>query len=151
KAPQLIADAVRRHRTTEREALLDILDAGVGTGLSGPLLRDFARRLDGVDLSPGMVDKARKRKLYDELAVDELCSYMAGRDAVYDVVISADTLVYFGALEGAASAAHRCLRGDGLLAFTVELWQTDDASARYRMGAHGRYMHAPGYVRATLE
>jgi predicted TPR repeat methyltransferase len=151
RAPQLIADAVRRHRATDGAASLDVLDAGVGTGLSGPLLRGFARTLTGVDLSPAMVDKARERRLYDELAVDELCAYMLGRVDAFDIVISADTLVYFGALEGALAAAHACLRRGGLLAFTVELWQTDDEAARFRMGAHGRYMHALRYVRAVLE
>ena len=149
RAPQLIADAVRRQRATSESAALDVLDAGVGTGLAGPLLRGFARTLVGVDLSPRMVDKARQRHLYDELAVDELCAYMRVRACAFDVVISADTLVYFGALEGALAAAHVCLRPEGLLAFTVELWETDDEAARYRMGAHGRYMHTPAYVRAA--
>ena len=39
RAPQLIADAVRRQRATSESAALDVLDAGVGTGLAGPLLR----------------------------------------------------------------------------------------------------------------
>ena len=35
-----------------------MLDAGCGTGLCGPLLKPFAGRLDGVDLSPRMLAKA---------------------------------------------------------------------------------------------
>ena len=38
---------------------LDILDLGCGTGLAGEAFRDLARRLDGVDLSPLMIERAR--------------------------------------------------------------------------------------------
>src|ERR1051325_1673000 len=41
----------------------DVLDAGCGTGLCGPALRPFARHLVGVDLSSGMLEKARRRQL----------------------------------------------------------------------------------------
>jgi predicted TPR repeat methyltransferase len=42
-------------------ARLDILDLGCGTGLSGERFRACARRLDGVDLSPRMIERARRR------------------------------------------------------------------------------------------
>ena len=38
-----------------------VLDLGCGTGLSGALFRRHANRLDGVDLSPAMLDRARER------------------------------------------------------------------------------------------
>jgi predicted TPR repeat methyltransferase len=90
---------------TERR--LAVLDAGCGTGLCGPLLRSSARQLIGVDLSAGMLAKARERNVYDELHVSELVAFMRAHPREYDVVISADTLVYFGALEDAMSAAAR--------------------------------------------
>ena len=37
----------------------DVLDIGCGTGLCGPLLRPIAVSLCGVDLSAGMIEKAR--------------------------------------------------------------------------------------------
>ena len=40
--------------------------------LMAPVLRPRARVLDGVDLSPVMVEKARARKLYDTLEVGEV-------------------------------------------------------------------------------
>ena len=46
---------------------LDIIDAGCGTGLRGPLFAPWARRLSGVDLSSGMLEQARKRKVYSDL------------------------------------------------------------------------------------
>jgi predicted TPR repeat methyltransferase len=48
------------------------LDAGCGTGLCGPLLRPYASELTGVDLSAGMLDRARPRQVYDHLEKGEL-------------------------------------------------------------------------------
>ena len=44
----------------ERAKQLDVLDAGCGTGLCGPLLAPYARRLVGVD-SPEACSRGRKR------------------------------------------------------------------------------------------
>ena len=151
RAPQLVAEALERHGDAAGDVVKpDVLDAGAGTGLCGPLLRDRARTLVGVDLSPGMLEKARARRLYDELVVMELCEFMRSRPAAFDVVVSADTLVYFGALEEALAAARTCLRPGGLLTFTVERWEDPAADGRFSMGMHGRYMHAADYVEAAL-
>lgn len=151
QAPRLVAEAVARHRPGEGAAQQDeVLDAGAGTGLCGLLLRPNAARLVAVDLSSGMLEKARARRIYDELVATELCAFMRDRPHSYDVIVSADTLVYFGALEPPLEAAGTCLRPGGLLVFTVERWDTADPDATYRMGIHGRYMHAAGYVDAAL-
>lgn len=57
------------------------VDLGCGTGLMGPLLRPHTQQLAGVDLSAGMVQKARERGCYDELAVDELVQFLEGAAA----------------------------------------------------------------------
>ena len=46
---------------------LDIADVGCGTGQCGPLLRPWARRLVGCDLSAAMMERARARGVYDDL------------------------------------------------------------------------------------
>ena len=62
RAPELVGEAVARLLGDER-GQRQILDVGCGTGLCGPHLRPFARRLVGVDLSAGMLDRARQRGL----------------------------------------------------------------------------------------
>jgi predicted TPR repeat methyltransferase len=150
RAPELLASTLGEYVATDGR--LEILDAGCGTGLCGPLVRSMARRLVGVDLSAGMIDKARTRNVYDELVVGELCAFMRTRPGAFDVIVSADTLVYFGALEEVAAAARQCIRAGGVLAFTVErLASTDERSDEpYRIQPHGRYAHREDYVRGIL-
>lgn len=152
RAPDLIA--ARLGREASGDASLDILDAGCGTGLCGPLVRSVARTLVGVDLSVGMIEKARARGGYDELVVAELCGFMGSRPGAFDVVISADTLVYFGALEEPLRSVRTSLRAKGLLIFTVERRDpAQDSGSQensYRLETHGRYSHSEEYVRAAL-
>jgi predicted TPR repeat methyltransferase len=125
---------------------LAVLDAGCGTGLCGPLLRPIASTLTGVDLSPGMLGKARLRGVYDELCEDEITHFLDRRTAAFDVIASADTLCYFGDLAPVARAAYGALRAGGWLGYTVE--RADDVD--YRINPHGRYSHSRDYVAATL-
>lgn len=149
RAPQLLQDAIARV-IGEPAAALDVLDAGCGTGLCGPLLRPFARRLVGVDLAEAMVAKARERDVYDELVAGELTVFIAERPQSYDVIVSADTLVYFGDLGAVARAAAGALRQGGVLAFSVERLAAADGGPGYRLEEHGRYSHSSDYVRRTL-
>jgi predicted TPR repeat methyltransferase len=148
RAPQLLTAAVARVIGEPRGAL-DILDAGCGTGLCGPLLRPFARRLEGVDLVEAMLAKARERDVYDALAASELTAFVAARKDVYDVILSADTLVYFGDLAAIAGAAAGALRDGGILAFSLERL-AEGTGPGYRLEEHGRYSHAESYVRRIL-
>ena len=163
RAPELLAAALREHVGPSGAAslagttrvvgaagpTLDILDAGCGTGLCGPLLKPITRSLVGVDISPGMTEKAKARGLYNELVVQELVDFMRSRPAAFDAIISADTLVYFGALDAPMAVAYECLRSPGVLAFTVERLDAVPSEG-YRLEPHGRYSHSAGYVRGVL-
>jgi predicted TPR repeat methyltransferase len=148
RAPEHVVQALRE-AVGEPNAALDIVDAGCGTGLCGPGLKPFARRLAGCDLSEGMLRRAHGRKLYDVLHKAELTHYLATQPGEFDVVISADTLCYFGALENALLAAHRCLRVKGWLIFTVEALP-DEADEPHRLQGNGRYAHRGSYLIKTL-
>jgi predicted TPR repeat methyltransferase len=128
---------------------LDVLDAGCGTGLCGPLLAPYARRLTGIDLSPGMLAHAREKQVYDELLEGELTEYLRGCRAAYDVVASADTLVYFGGLEEVIAAAAGALKPGGILVLTLEHGTAPDAPD-FKLEMHGRYTHARPYVERLL-
>jgi predicted TPR repeat methyltransferase len=146
RAPQLVVDALIRH--ARQTSLANVLDAGCGTGLCGPLLRPLCQRLIGIDLSPNMIERARGRAAYDELITVELSAFMRANPDSFDAVISADTLVYFGSLEDPLSAAREALYIGGLLVFTLEALAGDEAA--HRLQFHGRYAHSEGYVRDAL-
>jgi predicted TPR repeat methyltransferase len=118
------------------------------------LLRPFARTLIGVDLSEKMVARAKDlesegQPLYDELVVDELTAFFAQRRATYDVVISADTLCYFGNLQPPVNALAGALTPGGLLGFTVE--RAEHAVDGYLLCPHGRYSQTESYVKGVVQ
>jgi len=149
RAPALVAEMLA-HAGLDPSRSLDVLDAGCGTGLCGPLLAPYARRLVGVDLSEGMLARARTRDVYDELAKGELTAYLRGSPGWFDVIVSADTLVYFGPLDAVAEAAAGALRPGGVLVFTVEKLPDEAGDAGYSISPNGRYRHGAGYVERTL-
>jgi predicted TPR repeat methyltransferase len=147
RAPALVAAALAER--ARGEALPHVLDAGCGTGLCGPLVREHCQKLWGVDLSPRMIDLARARGCYDELIVAELCAFMRSRPAGLDAIVSADTLVYFGDLAEPLGAAREALRPGGVFIFTLES-PPEETSEDFRLEVHGRYSHRESYVRRVL-
>jgi predicted TPR repeat methyltransferase len=147
RAPELVADALSRALAPAASAG-DILDAGCGTGLCAPRLRAMATRLDGVDLSAGMLAKAEQRGGYDELRQAELTEYLRYYPARWNAVVSADTLCYFGDLAPVFAAAKSALRPQGWLVFSVEALEEGDTP--YRINYHGRYSHSRTYLEQGL-
>ena len=75
RAPALVAATVR-DAGLQPKAGLDVLDAGCGTGLCGPLMAPYAARLIGVDLSGGMLAHAREKAVYHALVQAELSGFL---------------------------------------------------------------------------
>jgi predicted TPR repeat methyltransferase len=151
RAPALCAEVLKR-RIGPPDARRSVLDAGCGTGLCGPVLRPYALELTGVDLSPRMLDHARARGLYDRIEQGELSAWLTDCVARFDLIVSADTLCYFGALQPILAAARGASQPGGWLVFTVEALD-EPASAGYDLRYHGRYAHdragVEGWLRAS--
>ena len=147
RAPQLVHAALERMTSAIGPAPF-ILDVGCGTGLCGALLRPHARSLHGVDLSAGMMVRARERGIYDALHRQELTAYLHSTSEAYDVIVSADTLCYFGALEDFLAGARQALRRSGVLIFSLEA--ATDETSRFELQVHGRYAHSSRYVEDAL-
>jgi predicted TPR repeat methyltransferase len=124
---------------------LSILDLGCGTGLAGVVFKARAARLDGVDLSPSMIEKARVRGIYDNLAVADLETALGSAGPSYDLIIAADTLVYLGDLKAAFEGARARLAPDGYFLFTTE----QKAGQGFELGPKRRWRHSDAYLRAT--
>ncbi|MDV6034101.1 MAG: tetratricopeptide repeat protein [Phycisphaera sp. RhM] len=148
-APRLLRSMIAELELSA-DGSLSILDAGCGTGLMGELLRPFASRLVGVDLSAGMLQRAGDRG-YDSLVCSELVAYLNEHPDEFELIASMDTLIYFGDLAAVCLAANQSLSGVGApLVFTLEKWDASDGSAGYHLNPSGRYSHRVDYVRETL-
>ena len=149
RAPALVAEMLA-DTGIEASKSLDVLDAGCGTGLVGPLVAQYARRLVGVDLSARMLAQAETRHVYDELYKFELTAYLRDNPGAFDVIVSADTLVYFGPLQDVVVAAADALRPGGRLIFTVEALIDAAPDVGFVISHHGRYNHARQYLERVL-
>ena len=149
RAPSFMGEALAEALGTPAKQWR-VADAGCGTGLCAEHVGPWARTLSGVDLSIPMLKLAAARKAYDELLHGELVAFLQERPAAFDVLISADTLCYFGDLKGFAQAASTSLDGPGWLVFTVESHADVDGAADFKLQGHGRYSHRAGYLQQVL-
>nr|WP_295833795.1 tetratricopeptide repeat protein [uncultured Azospirillum sp.] len=151
-APELLRSAI--DRVTPGAAGLRILDLGCGTGLAGVAFKPLASRLAGVDLSLRMVEKARQRRLYDELTVGDVVEAMERTPSGWDLLVAADVLVYIGDLVPVFAAAARALPPGGHFTATVERLPDEPgvpAGESFLLGATRRYAHSEHFVRVTAE
>ncbi len=145
-APERASQLLARLQTPAN-ATRQVLDAGCGTGLCGKYLRPYAQHLRGVDLSQGMLAKAAQRQLYDQLDQGELTAYLATQSQAFDLIVSCDTLIYFGALDAVLHGFASALRQGGRLIFSVEKLDTAES---YHLHPHGRYSHSAAYLREMV-
>lgn len=141
KAPQLLVDALQR---SGLRAGASVLDLGCGTGLAGVLLRPQAGRLEGVDLSPAMLEQARRRGIYDALACADIVEHLRALPGPVDLVLAADVFVYLGDLAPVFAASAAALRPGGQFGFTVEALGAGGPD--FLLCPTRRYAHALDYV-----
>jgi predicted TPR repeat methyltransferase len=152
RVPGLVRRTVERLRPEAAAGdapLGPVLDLGCGTGLVGVALLHLLSGgpLVGVDLSAGMLAQARAKGIYAALRHAEISQDMAQDPARYALVVAADVFCYVGRLDEVLALCRARLAPDGLLVFTVE---RGAPGSGYRLGAQGRYAHAPDHVAAVL-
>lgn len=149
RAPQLLLAALDQVGLLGRD--MDVLDLGCGTGLCGALLRPYAGTLAGVDLSPQMLEQARRRGVYDELACADIADYLLARATPCALLVAADVLVYLGDLQPLFRAARNALHSGGAFAFTVEAVGGVHEKVDYELLPSGRYAHSQAYLEALAK
>ncbi len=149
RGPSVLFKAVltARHAAKKPAFFKRAIDLGCGTGLAA---NAFAKEVDhftGIDLSPGMIEKARETGLYGELEVGDMLEGLRAKpDACADLVLAADAMVYVADLVPVLTEIRRVLASGGLLAFTLER----NAGEGVMIGEGLRYAHSPQYVRNAL-
>lgn len=128
---------------------LSILDLGCGTGLAGECFKDLTRggRLDGIDISPAMIEEARRRGVYDELIVADFETFLSLSGRSYDLILCADAIVYFGDLAATFAGVASRLDPDGAFLFTCEAKNGED----WELTEANRFRHSEAYLRAAAE
>jgi predicted TPR repeat methyltransferase len=119
------------------------------------MFRPCVAHLAGVDLSPGMIARARAKSIYDRLETADLSAFLPAERAAqrrYDLVIAADVFAYLYDLAPVVRAVADVLGQGGILAFTVETEQDDGSGdGSVALGEKLRYRHGAGHVRAAIE
>lgn len=123
------------------------LDMGCGTGLSGLAFDDIAQRMTGIDLSPGMLEKAQEKGVYGKLVEDDIVTFLDGTDTGFDLFIAADVMVYLGDLAPLFAAVRRRAPSGAYWVFSAEC--TDNRE--YTLTHSGRYAHDRTYVQRLAE
>ena len=126
---------------------LDVLDIGCGTGVCGEYLRDYAKYLEGVDLSPHMLEQARKKGCYDLLECADIIAHMQGCNRTFDLIIASGVLILFGDLFPVFQAAARLLDPGGIFVFTLYRGESEGVTVRYNL----HFAHSEAYVREMAE
>ena len=158
QAPKLIGGLVADiftdiEKFKSDNSIINILDAGCGTGLLSKYLRPYASQLIGVDLSQKMLEKAVARGGYDKVIHGEITNFLNQHATYYHMVTAADVLCYFGDLKDIFKAVAFALKNNGHFAFSLELnmqQQSNDDNNGYNLQASGRYNHQSCYVKSCL-
>lgn len=142
-APDLLSQAIAAAHPARFACAVDL---GCGTGLMGERLRPVCDRLEGYDLSVGMLKRARAKRIYDLAEQADLTGLRFDPPRA-DLVVAADVFIYVGALERAFASVGSMLLPGGLFAFTVEALEGD---ATVELLETRRFAHARAYVEAAL-
>ncbi|OAA80049.1 Methyltransferase domain-containing protein [Akanthomyces lecanii RCEF 1005] len=122
-APELASEYVARYLSSSGASMADarILDAGCGTGLVGQhLARRGARHIDGVDLSPRMLDVARQHAgVYKALTAADLGQRLDVASGSYNVLTCVGTLTQGHVGPDALDELRRVVKAGGIMVVTV--------------------------------
>jgi ubiquinone/menaquinone biosynthesis C-methylase UbiE len=93
-----------------------LLEVGCGTGLILERVAEFAQRAEGVDVSPGMVEHARRRGLDVRVADATSLPYA---DGAFDVAFSFKVLAHVSKFDEALKEMLRVVRPGGHIVFDI--------------------------------
>jgi predicted TPR repeat methyltransferase len=118
------------------------LDLGCGTGLTGQVLRDISQHLEGVDIAKKMIMQAQVKGIYDRLVTSEALDFLRHSTHQYGLIVAADVLPYFGALEELLMNVRDRLSPGGHFIFSAEI----SSVAPWQLQPNARFSHHPDYL-----
>lgn len=145
KIPKIITKMI----TTKdlNSSLGSILDLGCGTGLTGVEIKKLCTKLEGIDLSKLMLEKAKEKNIYNKLTHGDIADYLLKEDLDFDYFISTDTFVYIGDLSDIFRLIKSRNRSGGKLVFSTEHRDKE----MFILERTGRYSHSKKYIESLCE
>lgn len=112
--------------TSEIDSNLEVLDAGCGTGLFGTFLAEAGgKNIDGIDLSPGMLEVARNKGVYRYLKLGDLSQPVSEKNCSYDIAVCIGTFTQGHIGPDALAEFVRIARGGFVVATILEsIWKS---------------------------
>lgn len=132
-APSIASAYLVQHLGLNKLSEAEVLDAGCGTGLVGVCLaKRGVRKIDGVDLSPGMMEVARRTGVYRSLLEVDLTKPLQQRSQSYDAIICVGTLTGGHVGPEALDEFIRAVKKGGIVVATVRqlFWDGDGYKAK---------------------
>lgn len=117
----------------------EVLDAGCGTGLAGvELAARGVRTIDGLDVSSDMLDVARGKGVYRDLATADMTARLGVADDRYDGVICVGVFTNGHVGPAAFDELVRVTKPGGMIVATVHenVWATEGYARRLEALAH---------------
>ena len=116
RSPELTAEFLAKYVSRESR----ILDAGAGTGLVGQALASLGyENLEAMDMSPGMLDQARKKAVYKDLHQMVMGDALGFATGAFDAVIAVGVLTLGHAPASSLDELARITKAGGYVIFTV--------------------------------
>lgn len=146
KIPTLLRRTL--HATVKNDLhFKNIIDLGCGTGLAGMEFRVIADRLSGIDISPRMIEEAKKKHVYDILLVADIIEFLNNCDEKYDLFIATDVFVYSGNLKGIFELVQNHSLNGAYFLFSTESCANND----YVLRPTARYAHSRPYIQSLAK
>jgi len=142
--PALLARFLQRQGA---DAATRVLDLGCGTGLLAVHLARPGRAIDGVDLSPRMLERARAKGLYGELHAAEISEFLRATHAHWDLIAATDVFIYIADAGASFAPALARLTPGGWFGFSIETSAGDDTEL---LPQTGRYRQSPARMAREL-
>jgi predicted TPR repeat methyltransferase len=137
-APDLASRRLAAHLDDRAAPILDI---GCGTGLTSVYLAELGfAAIDGIDITPEMIDRARARGIYRGLIRADLTRPLPMAEATYGGAVSSGTFTHGHVGPEPLGEIARVLMPGGLLACSIheEIWEARGFKAAFeRLEADG--------------